>query len=86
VLLLKEQMNNRFLNDFIEMRKQIYQSAVQQSVVPIKGKKSVDSLKKAPAPDKEITLAYIIENKPSNDKVIDYLKMRAEELLAEEDD
>ena len=79
-------MNNKFLNDFIEMRKQIYQSAVQPSVVPVKGNKSVDSLKKAPAPDKEITLAYIIEKKPSNDKVIDYLKMRSEELLAEEDD
>ena len=64
------------------MRKQMYQPPVES----IKGKKSVDSLKKAPAPDKEITLAYIIEKKPSNDKVIDYLKMRAEELLAEEDD
>ena len=66
----------------MEMRKQMYQPPVE----PIKGKKSVDSLKKAPAPDKEITLAYIIENKPPNDKVIDYLKMRAEELIAEEDD
>ena len=76
-------MNNRFLNDFLDMRKQMYQ-APQPAVTPVKGK-AVDSLKKAPKPEKEITLAYIIENKPSNDKVIDYLKLRAEELLEAEE-
>jgi hypothetical protein len=77
-------LNNKFLNDFMQMRREMYQAPVVQ---PKKGgKKGVDSLKQAPKPEKEITLAYIIENKPSADKVTDYLKMRAEELIAQDED
>jgi hypothetical protein len=77
-------MNNKFLSDFVLMRKELYQSAQPQPTQVTSAKHAnVDSLKKAPKPEKEITLAYIIEKKPSNDKVIDYLKMRAEELLSE---
>jgi hypothetical protein len=77
--------NNKFLNDFIAMRKQLYQPPVTPAIVA-KGKKGVDSLTAVTAPDKEITLAYIIEKKPSNDKVIDYLKLRAEELIKADED
>jgi hypothetical protein len=78
-------MNNKFLNDFISMRKELYQ-APTPAVVPIaKGKKGLDSLKQAIKPEKEITLAYIIEKKPANEKVVEYLKGRAEELMAEDD-
>jgi hypothetical protein len=78
-------MNNKFLNDFITMRRELHQSTTP-AVVPIgKGKKGLDSLKQAIKPDKEITLAHIIEKKPGNDKVIEYLKCRAEELVAEDD-
>jgi hypothetical protein len=77
---------NKFLSDFISMRKELYQSAPAPTpAIVAKGKKGVDSLKQAPKPEKEITLAYIIEKKPSNDKVVDYLKMRADELIAEDD-
>lgn len=77
-------LNNKFLNDFMQMRREMYQAPVVQ---PTKGgKKGVDSLKQAPKPEKEVTLAYIIETKPSADKVTDYLKMRAEELIAQDED
>jgi hypothetical protein len=80
-------IHNKFLSDFISMRKELYQSTPAPTPALIaKGKKGVDSLKQAPQPEKEITLAYIIEKKPSNDKVIDYLKMRADELIAEDAD
>jgi hypothetical protein len=75
---------NKFLNDFIAMRKQMYQPPTPAVVST--GKKGVDSLTAVPAPEKEITLAYIIEKKPSNDKVIDYLKSRAEELIKADED
>jgi hypothetical protein len=75
-------MNNKFLNDFLQMRRELYQPA--PATTPVKNK-GVDSIKQAPKPEKEITLAYIIEKKPSNDKVIDYLKMRAEELIDQDD-
>jgi len=74
-------LQNKFLNDFLQMRRDLHQPT--PAITPVKGK--VDSLKQAPKPEKEITLAYIIEKKPSNDKVIEYLKMRAEELLEAEE-
>ncbi len=74
-------MNNKFLNDFISMRKQMYQAP---AVIPVKDTKK-DSITAIPKPEQEITLAYIIEKKPPNDKVIDYLKLRAEELIAADD-
>jgi hypothetical protein len=74
-------MNNKFLNDFMNMRKQMYQAP---AVIPVKDTKK-DSITAIPKPEQEITLAYIIEKKPPNDKVIDYLKLRAEELIAADD-
>ncbi len=77
----KSTMNNKFLNDFMNMRKQMYQAP---AVIPVKDTKK-DSITAIPKPEQEITLAYIIEKKPPNDKVIDYLKLRAEELIAADD-
>jgi hypothetical protein len=87
---------NKFLSDFLSMRKQLHTTvapppAVSSSKMPTpavssnksnkKGKP--DSLTQMEAPQKEITLAYIIEKKPKKDKVIEYLEGRAKELTSQ---
>jgi hypothetical protein len=79
--------HNKFLSDFLNMRKQLH-ATVAPTVAPTpavssnkKGKPN--SLTQIEAPEKEITLAYIIEKKPKKEKVIEYLEGRAKELTAQ---
>jgi hypothetical protein len=64
--------------DFIKMRQQIAQQ------VPVKPEKGKDSLRAPPKPEvPEVTLAYIIEEKPGKKKVKKYLEHRKKEFLEE---
>jgi hypothetical protein len=75
--------HNRFLSDFINMRKQLHTTVAPTPAVSSNKKGKPDSLTQIEAPQKEITLAYIIEKKPKKEKVIEYLEGRAKELTAQ---
>jgi hypothetical protein len=73
-------MDNRFLLDFVNMRKNLAKP------VETNNKKPVKALNTLPEPEHEgITLAYIITEKPSRKEVIEYFRNRVEELVNEED-
>jgi hypothetical protein len=84
-------MNNAFLNDFIKMRRTLgtasavpIQSAMETPVL----KKGAKKPKGAPPVSKpkgeNITLHYIINEKPPESEVKDYFLKRIEELEEEE--
>ena len=70
-------MDNKFLRDFINMRKSL--------VKPVETPKQVKPLQSLPVPENDgITLAYIIAEKPSRKEVLEYFRNRVEELISEE--
>lgn len=68
--------------DFIKMRQQIGQTVPASK--PEKGSNSLTGIPKPQVP--EVTLAYIIEEKPGKKKVKKYLEHRKNEYLAEMED
>ena len=69
-------MDNRFLRDFVNMRKNLAKPE------PVKQVKALNTL---PEPENNgITLAYIIAEKPSRKEVLEYFRNRVEELVNEE--
>ena len=74
-------MNNQFLNDFIKMRQALKENEIKQS------EKVVKDIKRMPQPvTTSISLATIIEDKPSKSKVIEYLTQRRDMILDEDSD
>ena len=74
-------MNNGFLNDFIKMRQALKEKEIKQS------EKTTNSIKAMPKPTMTvISLATIIEDKPSKSKVIEYLTQRRDMILDEDSD
>ena len=72
-------MDNKFLTDFIKMRQQLNTSNVNTA------KKPQNSLNKMPEPKNDMTLAYLISEKPARKEVIDYFRSRIDDLVAEEE-
>ena len=73
--------NNAFLNEFIKMRQALKEKEIKQS------EKLVKDIKRIPAPTgTSISLATIIEDKPSKTKVIEYLTQKRDMILDEDSD
>ena len=70
-------MDNKFLADFLKMRKSLNAPVVKAKASP--------GLVKMPEPSNDMTLAYIISEKPSRKEVIEYFRNRVEELATEDD-
>jgi hypothetical protein len=74
-------MNNSFLNEFIKMRQSLKEKEIKQS------EKTINSIKAMPKPTMTgVSLATIIEDKPSKSKVIEYLTQRRDMILDEDSD
>jgi len=68
-------MENQFLRQFMNMRANLHKKA------EIGGKPAKET--KSMANPDGITLAHIVENKPPTKEVIDYFKLRCEQLNEE---
>ena len=69
-------MNNQFLSSFMQMRQ-----GIASKVAKVEEKKQSKSLKPLPDVNDGITLATIIETKPSKSEVIKYLERRRDKLI-----
>jgi hypothetical protein len=69
-------MDNPFLRNFVQMRRQIAQKE--------SAKETIKPLGALPKPNNDTTLQSIIENTPSDKVVREYFKRRVDELSAEE--
>jgi hypothetical protein len=73
--------NNAFLNEFIKMRQALKANEIKQS------EKVAKDIKRMPEPKcTSMSLAGIIEDKPSKTKVIEYLTQKRDMILDEESD
>jgi hypothetical protein len=70
-------MNNAFLNDFLKMRRNLVNPKIITDATNKKKKEEIIPKSKMT----DITLATIIEKKPSNKKVLDYFKKKLEETI-----
>jgi len=69
-------MSNAFLNEFIKMRRNLVNSHIITNATNKKKKEEIIPKKKFT----DITLATIIEKKPSSKKVLNYFKNRIDEI------
>jgi hypothetical protein len=69
--------NNPALRTFIQMRQGLAKKEEKVSA-------PVPSMTSLPKPEKHITLKYIIDEKPADKEVREYLKQRIEELASED--
>jgi hypothetical protein len=70
-------MSNAFLNDFIKMRKNLVNPTIITDATNKKKKETITPIKKIT----DITLATIIEKKPSSKVVLKYFKNRIEDVI-----
>jgi len=70
-------MSNAFLNEFIKMRKNLISPNIINDATNKKKKETITPSKKIT----DITLATIIEKKPSSKVVLKYFKNRIEDVI-----
>lgn len=77
---------NQFLRDFMKMRQEI--AAKQATYAAPARRNNAPSITSTPLPSKPsgISLATIIEDKPSKTEVIKYFRRRVDELMEEQSD
>ena len=74
-------MSSSFLRDFKARREAAILKSAATAAVEKPAPKATNSIVKMREPDNDITLGYIIENKPGKKEVTEYLSRRRDEIL-----